>query len=93
MNPMNKSHDTTQLVMPGMAPTDVPSTHGSLANLIPGGSVIYSGNVSGGPHHGVHGFIQRVTNRTAVVNFGLDGTWYIPHFLLSVSPAIPSRAA
>ena len=93
MNPMNKSHDTSQLIMPGMPPTDVSSTHGSLGNLFPGGRVSYSGNVSGGPRHGVYGFIKRVTNRTAVVNFGGDGIWYIPHFLLLLSPAISDRAA
>jgi len=93
MDPINNPPNTAQLVMPGMPPINALNTHASLANLMPGGEVIYSGNIAGGPRHGVHGFIRSVTNRTAVVNFGHDGTWYIPHFLLSGASVISGRAA
>jgi len=72
-----------QLVMSGMPSRPAVHTPVQCCNMTSGTSVVYLGNISGGPRHGAHGIVERILGQRAVVNMGRIGTWHIPYYLLA----------
>ena len=72
-----------QLVMSGMPSRPAVHTSVQCCNMTSGTSVVYLGNISGGPRYGSRGIVERTLGQRAVVDMGRIGTWHIPYYLLA----------
>jgi hypothetical protein len=72
-----------QLVMSGMPASPAVHTSVQCCDMTSGTSVVYLGNISGGPRYGSSGIVKRTLAQRAVVDMGRIGTWHIPYYLLA----------
>ena len=72
-----------QLVMSGMPASPAVHTYVQCCDMKSGTSVVYLGNISGGPRYGSRGTVKRPLAQRAVVDMGRTGTWHIPYYLLA----------
>ena len=82
MSPTQTREPVAQLVMSGIP--DSPAVHTALrcCDMTSGSTVVYVGNVSGGPRYGSRGTVKRTLARRAIVDMGRLGSWHIPYYLL-----------
>ena len=79
-----------QLVMSGMPAGPAVHTSVQCCDMTSGTSVVYLGNISGGPRYGSRGRVKRPLAQRAVVDMGRTGTWHIPYYLLAALEETPS---
>lgn len=73
-----------QLHMDGIPMPVRPSPNAAFHNVFPGQSVMYVGNVAGGPKFGSRGFVKKALPRKIIADMGHSGIWHIPYYFLTV---------
>ena len=48
-----------------------------------GQSVVYIGQIKGGPRYGTTGVVRRTMVKKALVDMGQSGAWNVPYYFLS----------
>ena len=84
MNQTQTPEPVAQLAMSGTP--EGPAVHSALrcCDVASGSTVVYVGNVSGGPRYGMRGTVKQTLARRAIVDMGRLGSWHIPYYLLAV---------
>ena len=75
--------ENTQLSFPYEVSADSLKTVNNSLNINAGQSVVYIGDILGGPVRGEFGTIKRLYGTKAVVDLGLSGVWNVPYYLLA----------